>query len=112
MRLLLGVVFLLVQLFSVVYAQFGPARYFCWAPNDYMVEYKLSVMINGRALSPQEILLRYRKPPSGVFQNIVQHLEDIVRQYEQTYGRDDHARVFLKYSTNGRPQETWIWPTQ
>jgi hypothetical protein len=112
MRLLIGSVFLLAQLFSVIYAQFSPTRYFCWAPNDYMVEYRLNVDVNGRALTPQEILLRYRKPSTGIYQNIVRHLEDHVRQYETTYGLNDHAHVLLTYSTNGGERKEWKWPQQ
>jgi hypothetical protein len=110
MRLLIGSAFLLAQLASIIYAQFGPSRYFCWAPNDYMVEYRLNVDVNGRTLTPQQILLRYRKPETGIYQNVVQHLEDLVQQYETTYGRNDHAHVLLTYSINGREQKEWKWP--
>ena len=112
MRPLIGIAFLLAQLFSVVYAQFGPSRYFCWAPNDYMVSYRLEVNINGRALTSKEITRRYRGlKSSGVYQNVVKHLENIVQQYETTYGRNDHAQVLLKYSTNGGPEHEWRWPS-
>jgi len=108
----MGAVFLFAQLFSVVYAQFGDTRYFCWAPNDYMVVYRMRVSIGGRTLSPMEIQHRYRLGARGVYQNVVSHLESIVRQYEMTYGRNDRARVVLAYSTNGAPEKTWIWQPQ
>jgi hypothetical protein len=112
MRSLIGIVFLLAQLFSIVYVQFGPARYFCWAPNDYMVSYDLRVKINNRILTPQEVERRYRLPQTGVYQNIATHLIDHLRQYETTYGRKDHSQVTMTYSTNGRQQEEWTWPQQ
>ena len=54
--------------------------------------------------------LRYRLPSYRVYENIVTHMEDIIRQYETTYGRNDHAEILLKYSTNGGPQKEWRWP--
>ena len=68
-RLLLGIAILVAQVGSVAYAHFGPAphgqswvrktldgcsaepvgcrRYFAWAPNDYAVEYRLTVTVGG-----------------------------------------------------------------
>jgi hypothetical protein len=35
----------------------------------------------------------------------------IVQQYEETYGRDEHAEVRLRWTTNGHgPEESWQWP--
>lgn len=111
MRSLIGVAFLIAQLFSVIRAQFGPSRYFCWAPNDYMVSYRLQVNIKGQLLTSDQITRRYRGlKSSGVYQNVVKHLENIVQQYETTYGRNDDAQVLLKYSTNGGPEKEWRWP--
>src|SRR5438045_282056 len=113
MRSLIGAAFLLAQLFSVVHAQFGNSRYFCWAPNDSMVSYRLEVKINGRVLGPEDIIQRYRGPRlSGVYQNAVQNLKDYLQQYETTYGRDDHAQILMRYSVNGRPDKEWRWPSQ
>lgn len=111
MRLAIAVLFLSAQLFSIVYAQVaGDERYFCWAPNDYMVSYHLQVKIDGRVLNREEVRLRYRLPSYRTYQNIVTHLENIIRQYETTYGRNDHAEIMLEYSTNGGPWKEWRWP--
>jgi hypothetical protein len=75
-----------------------------------MVSYGISVQVNGRLLSPPEIKRRYRLPANGVYQNIAAHLIDNLRQYEMTYGRNDHARVRLMYSTNGNQEQEWLWP--
>jgi hypothetical protein len=109
MRPVIGVIFLAAQFFSIIYAQFGLARYFCWAPNDYIVEYALEVRIRGRILSPKEIRGRYRIPGTGIYQNTIQHLIDAVGQYEATYGHNDHARILLTYRTNGGPDQQWRW---
>jgi hypothetical protein len=111
MRLGIAVTFLIAQLISIIYAQVvGTERYFCWAPNDYMVSYQLQVKINGRVLGREETRLRYRLPSYRTYQNIVTHMENIIRQYETTYGRNDHAEIVLKYSNNGGPHKEWRWP--
>jgi hypothetical protein len=111
MRLGLAILFLLVQFASIIYAQAGAdERYFCWAPNDYIVSYQLQVRIYGRILDREATRIRYRLPSYHVYQNVVTHMEDLIRQYETTYGRADHARVVLTYSTNGGPQKEWRWP--
>jgi hypothetical protein len=111
MRLGLAGAFLLAQLASIIYAQVaGNERYFCWAPNDYMVSYQLQVQIEGRILDREATRMRYRLPSYHVYQNMVTHIESTIRQYETTYGRNDHAAVLLKYSNNGAPEREWRWP--
>jgi hypothetical protein len=108
-RTILAVSLLFFQLAMIVYAQFVPWRYFCWAPNDYNVEYTLAVTICGRRLSPQEALERYHLS-EGKSQNPAEHIIDMVRQYEETYGNNDHAQVVLRYRVNGRSDGEWRWP--
>ena len=111
MRRLVASVFLASQLAAVVYAQFTPRRYFCWAPNDYVTEFNLSVSINGRALTPRQALARYSLP-GPLFENVPSHLIDIVQQYEETYGKGDHARVEVAWVLNGKGAvERWHWPS-
>lgn len=111
MRTCLAVSFLLIQFASIIYAQTeSRERYFCWAPNDYIVSYRLQVKICGRTLDREATRMRYRLPSYHVYQNVVTHMEDIIRQYETTYGRADHADVLLVYSTNGGPEKEWRWP--
>ena len=38
----------------------GCRRYFAWAPNDYLVEYRISALLDGRPLGQDEIQERYR----------------------------------------------------
>lgn len=109
MRLVTATVFLIAQGLSILYAQLGSSRYFCWAPNDYMVSYDIRVEIQGKRLSPSDVERRYRLPANGVYQNIASHLIDNLRQYETTYGRNDRAYVLLTYSTNGTQERSWEW---
>ncbi len=117
MRRLIGMVFLVLQLSMVIYAHFVPWRWFCWAPNDYMTEYKLDVIIAGRTLTRQEVLHRYRLPgyefpEFAVIESPPANLIAMLTQYERTYGRNDYARVVLKYRANGREEKQWQWPAE
>ena len=110
MRQAVGIVFLLLQLASMVHAQFVPSRWICWAPNDYAIWYRLDVRVNGHSLSPEEIENRYQLPGESVYQNPPQNIKDIIRQYEQTYGRKDQTEVNLLYREAGGPPQQWQWP--
>jgi hypothetical protein len=94
------------------YARFVPARYFCWAPYDIQSEYRLDVSISGRTLTPSEIRRRYRRPKQGVDNRSIQHVMDIVQQYEESYGRSDHAQVLMRYRINGKAEQEWRYPAQ
>ena len=112
MRTTIGVAFLLFQLVMIVCARFVPSRYFCWAPYDAQSEYSLEVRINGRSFTSQEIRRRYRRPQKGVDNRSIQHVIDIVQQYEETRGGKDHARVIMKYRVNGGAEKQWQWPPE
>ena len=109
-RTLAAIALLAFQLAMIGYARFVPSRYFCWAPMDSQNLYSISVVIDGRELDPEEVGERYRQPAEGGNWQAVQHVLDKVQQYEETYGRDDAARVVVTYSVNGHPEETWTWP--
>jgi|SRR5215471_5174073 len=103
--------FLSLQLCLVVYAQFTPHRYFCWAPNDYANTYSLNVKIHGEELTADQALARYHlQDHNASYENPATHIIDTVRQYEKTYGWDDHADVVLRWSLNGHSPQTWRWP--
>ncbi len=117
----LGGLFLAAQLVAVVHEHLGPTRYFAWAPNDYVVQYDLRVEVDGRALDARQIDARYgrlygssagnaRDPYlRGVWEFPPEQLIDILRQYEQTYGRNQHARVHLDYRLDGGARKAWTW---
>jgi hypothetical protein len=98
------------QVVMIVYARFVPSRYFCWAPYDIQTEYRLRVEVNGRDLTAPEIRSRYRRPARGTDNRSPQHVMDIVQGYEERYGRNDHARVVMRYRVNGKEEQTWRWP--
>ncbi len=111
LRRAVGVAFILAQLGSIAYARFVPTRYFCWAPFDALATYQLSVVrADGTALTPAEIRARYHRSAKGLEQRAIQHLMDIISQYERTYGRADGIRATLTYRVNGSEERTWQWP--
>jgi hypothetical protein len=110
MRRQIAAAFLACQFAAVVYAQFTPRRYFCWAPNDYVTEFSLKVTVGGRVLAVDQALGRYQFRGAS-FENVPAHVIDIVEQYEQTYGKGDHAQVAITWKLNGkRPDQEWRWP--
>jgi hypothetical protein len=110
-----GCVFLIFQFIQVIHAQFGPRRYFCWAPNDYSLDYTLQVSVNGSQLSPEQIIGRYHLPATmhGWDGGPGIHIVDWVREYEQTLGRNDQAQIDFKWKLNGAgPEQEWRWPEE
>jgi hypothetical protein len=112
LRGVLGGALLFAQVAAMAHARFVPSRYFCWAPYDSLSVYAMDVQVNGRALTAEEILRRYRVPQGGRENRSIQHLIDLISQYETTYGRADRARVALRYRTNGHEEHTWRWPAR
>ncbi len=114
-RRTVGVAFLLIQVVAVGHARSVPSKWLgSWAPNDYAAWYRIQVRAEGNFLSPDQVERRYRLPPeeTGYFFNYpVENIMDIVRQYEQTYGRDEQAEAVLLYRRNGiGPIQEWRWP--
>ena len=35
------------------------------------------------------------------------HIFDIITQYETSYGKNQHAKVVVSYSVNGKNEEVW-----
>jgi hypothetical protein len=97
-RVVLASAFLAWQIVMVFYAR--------------VTDYVLEVKVGGRDLTPNEILHRYRIPGGkAVRENMPYFVISIVQQYEETYGRDEHAEVRLRWTTNGHgPEESWQWP--
>jgi hypothetical protein len=123
---------LLAQVGINIWQHLGKARYFAWAPNDYLVTYDLQVNARGRPLAPAEIQRRYRldlsdrigelsdarkaklglsKVEHYVFEDAPQELKDRIRRYEETKGKKDAARVRLVYQLDGGKEQTWLWPS-
>jgi hypothetical protein len=111
-RTAIGISILVCQLAMIAYARFVPSRYFCWAPLDSDNEFAIAVSIHNRTFSAREVRQRYRLPEHGHDGRSIQHIKDIISQYEQTYGRAEGANVTLTYRVNGGKPQQWIWPPQ
>ena len=109
-RRLLAVAFLAAQLGGIAWARFTPTRYFAWAPYDQISLYSVEVTVDGRALAPDEVELRYGFPLWGRDNRSMHHVLDAVRQFEETYGAGDGAQVVIRYTVNGGEEERWAWP--
>src|SRR5260370_26790045 len=107
MRTGAGVTLLLFQMAMIVNARFVRARYFCWAPYDIQTQYKLEATVNGHRLNGKEVRARYRRPQTGTDNRSPQNLIDILQGYEETYGRNDHAQIVMRYRVNGKEEQTW-----
>jgi hypothetical protein len=132
MRLGIGLLVLAIQLAWVLYTHLRPlphasyvssvtggcsehpfscTRYFAWAPNDYSVEYVLTVETGGRTLTESQARTRFHLPQKTVFEDPPQRVIDTIRQYENTYRKGKPDRVTLRFRVNGRTSaETWRWP--
>ena len=106
-RMAIAVGILLFQVGAIVYARFYPTRYFCSAPNDAITIFNVEVITRQKALTKDEIQNRYRFFRYGFDDRTPAHVIDIIRQYETTYGKNEHAKVVVNYSVNGKPMETW-----
>ena len=105
-----GILFLCLQLAAVLAARFIPERFFCWAPYDEHSLLQTEVSILGKPLSPQEVADRYRYRMNGWEPRSIHNVFNLVRQYEQTYGRTDSALITIRYQTNGHPAKIWTYP--
>lgn len=103
----IGILFLTVQVASVIYARFIPERFFCWAPYDEHTYYSIDVVVDGRSLTLDEVKSRYRYLPEGWEPRCIDNVFSLVQQYESTYGKAQDAEVTITYSTNGKTEKIW-----
>ncbi len=105
--LVIGLIFLGLQMISIVYTRFIPERFFCWAPYDQHSSYKIEVTIDDKSLTRQEVRKRYRYYAEGWEQRSIYNIINLVRQYETTYGKEDNAEVRISYTINGYREGVW-----
>ena len=108
----LGIGFLLLQVGSIGYARFIPERYFCWAPYDEHTYYDISVKVNGQLLSKKDTEQRYHYQAVGWEPRAIDNVFSVIRQYETSHGKDEHAKVQVLYRTNGHDEKIWSFPKQ
>ncbi len=106
----LGIAVLLLELGFVVGGIAGASWWFTWGPNDHLYRYRISVSVRGRPLDAAAIERRYHRPARGAYEDPIVELEDLVHQYETTYGRDDNATVVIKATSSGEEEVVWRWP--
>lgn len=111
MRKIIVLIFFLVQVLGVLYSQFLEERYFCWAPFDQISLYEIKAEVNGVVLSQAQIKGRYNLQGNGRENRSIDNVFSIIRQYEESYGREEKAVVKVIYSTNGKAKKEWNFST-
>jgi hypothetical protein len=107
MRKFIVLVFFLVQVTCIIYSRFVDERFFCWAPFDQISIYEIQVKVNSQLLSSQAIRERYNLPSIGRENRSIHNVFDIIRQYEESYGKGESASILVTYYTNGKAKEEW-----
>ncbi|WP_406683910.1 hypothetical protein N1F78_14630 [Seonamhaeicola sp. MEBiC1930] len=108
LRLIIGALFLILQIAGIVYSRFTPLRFFCWAPYDIQTKFEATGKINGKILNSDQLKERYKYKMSGWEQRSIFNIFSLIEQYESTYGKNDKAEITIKYSINGHPEKIWI----
>lgn len=106
-RFYIGIIFICLQIGSIIYARFIPERFFCWAPYDSHINFKTTVTINNKVLSTEEAVERYHYKMAGWEQRSIHNIFYLITKYERTYGVLDSARVKVNYSINGHKESVW-----
>jgi len=100
-----------LQVWGIARGRVEQDRYFCWAPYDTFTEYDVHVRGAEGWLDADEVARRYRIPKSGRDNRFPEHVIDVFRQYEETYGRKNPViELRLNYRINGGAEQTWNWP--
>ena len=73
-------------------------------------DYRLTVTLDGRVLTPAEIRARYRRPAQGTDNRSVQNLIDILKGYEEQYAGEHKADIVMLYRINGKEERQWRYP--
>lgn len=105
----IGIIFIVFQITLIIYAQFIPERFFCWAPYDEHTYLETQVIIDGRNLSNEEINMRYNYRLKAWEPRSINNIFNMIEQYEKTYGKNDNAYIYITYSTNGHMQKNWFY---
>jgi hypothetical protein len=112
MRKVFVSIFFLIQVIGIIYSRFLEERYFCWAPFDQISLYEIKIEVNGLVYSPEEIRGRYNFQSNGRENRSMHNVFSIIRQFEESYGREEKAVVKVIYSTNGKSKEEWNFSTE
>ena len=73
-------------------------------------DYELRVTVNGKKLTPTEILNRYKRPAKGTDNRSFQHLIDLIQLAEQRYHPGENAQITMTYRINGKQEQQWQYP--
>jgi hypothetical protein len=107
-RTTIGIAILAAYLASILNAQlFSENRVFCFAMFSKMIDYEIHAQVNGRDLSPAEILQRYRKRAAGVQGASLAQITNIIVGRERR--SQDDVVVTVRYRVNGQAKQPWVF---
>lgn len=109
-RVRLAVALLVGQVVMAGVARFHDDRFFTWAPHDEWTDFEIEATVDGRPLSPAEIVERYGYTAVGAEPRAGAHVLRAVRLAEKREHADDPAAVVVRYRVNGGEEQTWSWP--
>ena len=112
MRRAIILAFFLIQVIGVVYSRFLEERYFCWAPFDQISYYEIRVEVNGVDFTQEQIQRRYNLQGNGRENRAIHNVFSIIKQYEDSYGKEEKVVGKVIYSTNGKAKEEWNFSTE
>lgn len=110
MRLYIGIAILVAQLVMIGVARVHPIRFYTWAPFDSQNDFTITSIVNGRQLTPDEVMQRYRKAAKGRSPRSIYEVYSTVEYVETHYHKGDQATVTVTWRTNGGPEQSWQFP--
>jgi hypothetical protein len=103
-----AILLLLAQGAFIAAMPFHGERFFCWAPHDVRVEYEVSAVHNGAAVSPRAVQDRYGLPPSDW--HALENVFAVIRTAESRVEPGERWQVTVRYRVNLAPVAIWEWP--
>jgi hypothetical protein len=109
LRSSVGAAFLLLQLGLIGWCRLHAKTLPYWAPNDFLVDYQIRVVLPSGPLDERALLARYGLWPQGSYEYPADALIAIVERREQALGPRPAREVRVRYRLNGHEPITWTW---
>lgn len=113
--MIIGAVFIVIQLGLVFQGQFEKTKHFCWAPHNTMVAYSIDVTVDGQKLDIVQIRERYAiyyGADDKVSWEVhsIHNLFELIEIAEKRFYQDHPAEVVIQYRIEGEEERYWYYP--
>lgn len=105
-----GLLFVAVQATAALLLSGGAARTVHVTPYSGQTAYRLNVSVEGQPLQDDQIRARYGLPYRGHTQLSPEALQRVIMAREGERASAELLFVRLHTSSQGRPEEIWLWP--